>query len=107
MVHTHKCKYTLAKLYWAHCSSPPSAVSEAFPDIQPTHARTHKGPVRQEGGVGGGLERASMEEDGGRGTHADEPDNRQETLESSPGYFPSSTLLSGPRAGKEITNNTH
>lgn len=75
----------------------------------PAHACTYTQKTRQtRGGVGGGgLERASTEEDGGRGTHADKPDNRQETLESSRGYFPSSALLSGPRAGKEITNNTH
>lgn len=70
------------------------------------HVHT-KDPSDKRGVWGGGLESASTEEDGGRGTHADEPDNRQETLESSGGYFPSSALLSGPRAGKEITNNAH
>lgn len=72
-----------------------SCVSEAFPDIQPTHrhtqTHTHTCILRQEG-RGGEDKRAK--EDGGQGTHADEPDNRQETLESSRCYFLSSSALS-------------
>lgn len=72
----------------------------------PAHActYTHRPPQTR----GGGLERASTPRRmADRGMHADEPDSRQETLESSRGYFPSSLLLQGPRAGKEIkTHNS-
>ncbi|KAJ4929150.1 hypothetical protein JOQ06_004769, partial [Pogonophryne albipinna] len=43
-------------------------------------------------GRGGGDKQAK--EDGGQGTHAEEPDSRQETLESSHGYLHSSSMLS-------------
>lgn len=70
---------------------PPSAVSEAFPDIQPTltHTFTHTLMHLQTGGAG--WEDKQAKEDGGQGTHTDKPDNRQETLESSRGYFLSSS----------------
>lgn len=43
---------------------------------------------------GRGGEDKQAKEDGGQGTHADKPDNRQESLESSRCYFLSSSVLS-------------
>lgn len=53
-----------------------------------THSHTHSCIFRQEGRGG---EDKQAKEDGGQGTHTDKPDNRQETLESSRGYFLSSS----------------
>lgn len=66
-------------------------MSEAFPDIQPTHTNTNACILRQERRGG---EDKQAKEDGGQGTHTDKPDNRQETLESSRSYFLSSFMLS-------------
>lgn len=67
-------------------------MSEAFPDIQPTRACTHTHTHASSDRRGRGGEDKQAKEDGGQGTHADKPDNRQETLESSNGYFLSSML---------------
>ncbi|GLD59694.1 delta-like protein 4 [Lates japonicus] len=53
------------------------------------HTQTHACILRQ--GRRGGEDKQAKE-DGGQGTHADKLDNRQETLESSHGYFLLSAL---------------
>lgn len=67
----------------------------------PAHAHTHASSDKR----GRGEEDKQAKEDGGQGTHADKPDNRQETLESSRSYFLSSSQF--PFWTKQVGEKQH
>lgn len=67
----------------------------------PAHAHTHASSDKR----GWGEEDKQAKEDGGQGTHADKPDNRQETLESSRCYFLSSSQF--PFWTKQVDEKQH
>lgn len=86
--HTHTHLHTILGLLLI----PSLSCVRGFPR-HPAHAHTHTFTHTlmhlQTGGAG--WEDKQAKEDGGQGTHTDKPDNRQETLESSRGYFLSSS----------------
>lgn len=87
LIHTHTLAYYIRPV--AHplpqlCQR----LSQTSSPRSHTHSHTHSCIFRQEGRGG---EDKQAKEDGGQGTHTDKPDNRQETLESSRGYFLSSS----------------
>lgn len=91
LAHTHKYKYThtLANYIRPVAHLLPQLCQRLSQTSSPrTH--THTRILRQEGRGG---EDKQAREDGGQGTHADKPDNRQETLESSRCYFLSSSSM--------------
>lgn len=85
LAHIHKYKYTHTV---ANYNRP---VAHLLPELCQRVSQTFSPHTRASSDVGGGGDKQAKE-DGGQGTHADKPDNRQETLESSRCYFLSSML---------------